>query len=93
MYIPSIGKVTTTKMVSKEALDQPAQMQSLRQRKNIALPVTRKTGQGATQVMQDPKGATEKLGINSARRWWLRKIFMTSHNKLESAANEIGVSL
>ena len=93
MYIPSIGKVTTTKMVSKEVLDQPAQMQALRQRKNIALPVTRRTGQGATQVMQNPKGATEKLGINSARRWWLRKIFMTSHNKLESAANDIGVTL
>lgn len=92
MYVPSIGKVETTKMVSKEALDQPAQMQSLRQRKNIALPVTRRTGQGATQMMQDPKGASEKLGINAARKYWVRK-FITYHNKLKEAANTIGVSL
>ena len=92
IYIPSIGKVVTTKMVSKEALEQPAQMQSKRQRKNIALPVARRAGQGATQMTHDSKGGSEKLGINAARKYWVRK-FVTYNNKLKEAAQSIGATL
>ena len=88
IYIPSKGKVETTKMVSEELLTQPAQMTRQRQRKHSNLPVSRKSGGGATKVSHDPTGATEKMGINAARKWWFRK-FNIRHNKLKNAMNLI----
>ena len=92
LYIPSKGKVDTTKMVSEELLTQPAQMQAQRQRKHANLPVSRKAGGGATKVMQNPQTATEKMGINAARKWWFRK-FNIRHNKLKNAARTINANL
>ena len=42
--------------------------------------------------MHDPKGGSEKLGINAARKYWVRK-FVTYNNKLKEAAQSIGATL
>jgi len=90
IYVPSKGKIDTTKMISKEILTQPAQMKTQRQRKQANLPVSRRAGGGATKVTQDSE--TAKLGVNAARKWWFRK-FNIRHNKLKRAAQSIGANL
>ena len=67
-------------------------MKRQRQRKHANLPVSRKYGGGATKIQHNPKEATEKMGINAARKWWFRK-FMVKHNKLKKAAQSIGANL